>query len=95
MKACKKCGVSKPLEDFYRALERGTGHRGGCKACTWTTIILPARSEAFCAFAATTLWLISKDLDLLKKAVAYLTSHDPEVQEEVQLARGRALSLVG
>ena len=36
-----------------------------------------------------------EDADLLKKAVAYLTSHDAEVQEEVKLARTRALSLVG
>ena len=34
MKACKKCGVLKPLEDFYRAAGTRDGHRGDCKACS-------------------------------------------------------------
>ena len=34
-----------------------------------------------------------EDPQLLTKAVAYLAKHDPEVQEEVALARARALSL--
>jgi 5-methylcytosine-specific restriction endonuclease McrA len=33
--------------------------------------------------------------ELLRKAASYVTSHDPEAQEEIRLARARALSLVG
>ena len=33
MKTCKKCGVEKPLEEFYRAAGMRDGHRGECKAC--------------------------------------------------------------
>lgn len=36
-----------------------------------------------------------EDPAVLTKAVAYLVSHTPGVQEEIQLARRRALSLVG
>lgn len=34
MKPCKKCGVLKPLADFYRAAGTRDGHRGDCKACS-------------------------------------------------------------
>ena len=34
MKQCKKCGASKPLDDFYRAAGTRDGHRGDCKACS-------------------------------------------------------------
>lgn len=34
MKACKKCGATKPLEDFYRAAGTRDGHRGDCKVCS-------------------------------------------------------------
>ena len=34
MKSCKKCGVPKPLEDFYRAVGTRDGHRGDCKVCS-------------------------------------------------------------
>jgi hypothetical protein len=33
MKRCKKCGVSKPLDDFYRAAGTKDGLRGECKSC--------------------------------------------------------------
>ena len=33
MKRCKKCGLEKPLDDFYRAAGTRDGHRGDCKAC--------------------------------------------------------------
>jgi hypothetical protein len=33
LKCCKKCGVSKPLDEFYRAQGTKDGHRGECKAC--------------------------------------------------------------
>ena len=36
-----------------------------------------------------------EDLDLLRRAIGYLTAHTPGVEEEIQLARARALSLVG
>lgn len=36
-----------------------------------------------------------ENTDVLKKAVDYLTLHDAEIQEQVALARTRALSLVG
>lgn len=35
------------------------------------------------------------DPTLLRKAACYVTTHSPEVEEEIQLARRRALSLVG
>jgi hypothetical protein len=33
MKPCRKCGVVKPLEDFYRMATMRDGHRHDCKAC--------------------------------------------------------------
>lgn len=33
MKTCKKCGVSKPYEEFYRAAGTKDGLRGDCKSC--------------------------------------------------------------
>jgi len=33
MKRCKKCGETKPLEDFYREKGCRDGHRPECKAC--------------------------------------------------------------
>ena len=33
MKVCKKCGLSKPLEDFYRAAGMRDGRRNDCKVC--------------------------------------------------------------
>lgn len=33
MKKCMKCGLLKPLEDFYRAPGMRDGHRNDCKAC--------------------------------------------------------------
>lgn len=32
-KACTKCGVVKPLTEFYRDRTKGDGYRGQCKAC--------------------------------------------------------------
>jgi hypothetical protein len=32
-KPCKKCGVTKPLTEFYREVTAKDGHRGECKAC--------------------------------------------------------------
>ncbi|MDQ3574990.1 MAG: endonuclease VII domain-containing protein [Actinomycetota bacterium] len=34
MKQCKKCGQSRPLEDFYRAAGTKDGLRGECKSCS-------------------------------------------------------------
>lgn len=33
MKRCKKCGETKPLDDFYREKGCRDGHRPECKAC--------------------------------------------------------------
>lgn len=33
MKTCKKCGVEKPLEEFYRAAGMRDGYRNDCKGC--------------------------------------------------------------
>jgi Autographiviridae endonuclease VII len=33
MKRCKKCGVDKPLDDFYRARRAADGYRSECKEC--------------------------------------------------------------
>jgi hypothetical protein len=33
MKRCKKCGESKPLDEFYEAVGMADGYRSECKAC--------------------------------------------------------------
>lgn len=33
-KSCKRCGETKPIEEFYRAPGCKDGYRGECKACT-------------------------------------------------------------
>jgi hypothetical protein len=33
MKMCSKCGVTKPLDQFYRATGTRDGHRPDCKSC--------------------------------------------------------------
>jgi len=33
MKKCSKCGVLKPLDDFYKMAEMKDGHRNDCKVC--------------------------------------------------------------
>lgn len=33
MKTCKKCGVMKPLDDFYRSAGMRDGYRNDCKPC--------------------------------------------------------------
>ncbi len=33
MKRCKKCGLSKPLDDFYKCVGMRDGHRHDCKVC--------------------------------------------------------------
>ena len=34
MKACSRCGVTKPLDQFRKDANRPDGHRAACKACT-------------------------------------------------------------
>lgn len=33
MKTCRKCGASKPLDDYYRSPGMKDGHRHDCKTC--------------------------------------------------------------
>ena len=32
-KKCRKCGIEKPLTEFYKDKSKKDGHRSGCKAC--------------------------------------------------------------
>ena len=50
MKRCKKCGLEKPLEDFYRAVGMKDGFRSDCKACN-----LAAKQERYLADPAATI----------------------------------------
>ena len=34
MKICFRCGIEKPLKDFYKHPKMGDGHLGKCKGCT-------------------------------------------------------------
>ena len=34
MKVCFKCGIEKPLTDYYKHPQMGDGHLGKCKICT-------------------------------------------------------------
>ena len=34
MKRCFKCGLEKPIDDFYKHPQMGDGHLGKCKDCT-------------------------------------------------------------
>lgn len=42
MKACSKCGESKPLSSFYANRKAADGHRGDCKSC-----VLKSRRERY------------------------------------------------
>lgn len=39
-KTCFKCGVEKPLDDFYRHPQMGDGHLGKCKVCTRLDVLV-------------------------------------------------------
>ena len=34
MKECSKCGIEKPLTEFYKDRQKKNGHRSQCKSCT-------------------------------------------------------------
>ena len=33
LKICTKCGLTKPLEDFYKNISKSTGYEAACKVC--------------------------------------------------------------
>ena len=33
MKVCKKCGLPKPLNNFYKSKSNADGREGSCKVC--------------------------------------------------------------
>lgn len=38
-KVCKKCGVKKPIDDFYECKSSRDGHLGKCKECTKRDVV--------------------------------------------------------
>ena len=44
MKTCTKCGISKPLDDFYKVKSSKDGRHGACKECQKASV-LKHRSE--------------------------------------------------
>lgn len=116
MKKCRKCGVLKPLEDFYRLAGMRDGHRHDCKTCNLEAqgggcfiCGRPPREDIslhvdhdhstgtirgiLCFRCNNALADFQEDPGLLAKAAAYLDRNT--YAEEIELARRRALSLVG
>jgi hypothetical protein len=64
-KRCKKCGVTKPLDDFYRMSEMRDGYRNDCKTC----------------FAATSKDRYQRDPEAAKQRVEAWRKANPEKYE--------------
>jgi hypothetical protein len=54
MKTCKKCGETKPLDDFYRATGMHDGRRNDCKTCN--LVAKKSRYDSAKAVAAAKRW---------------------------------------
>jgi hypothetical protein len=56
MKRCKKCGLVKPYEDFYRDAGMRDGHRSDCKACNAAASRVRYRADPHAEIARVKRW---------------------------------------
>jgi hypothetical protein len=94
MKRCKKCGETKPLEDFYQEKAGRDGHRPECKACNLAAKKLWYANNRDRAIATVKQWQTDNPERVLESRRAYRAAN-PEKIREGHLRRRFGLTLDG